>query len=451
MQKLLSAVLLLLAIHTHGQGPALWGMTNVGGANDRGTIFRIDLDGSDYQVVYSFDSINGAYPEGGLCLAPNGDLYGLANDGGSNGFGTVFRISPTTLVFQKVFDLTGSIGGSPWGSLLAASDGKMYGSGSAFGIRVDPATDEVTPIGSFSVNDVCIEGSDGLVYGTNAYGGGDGTLFRIDPATLDIEVLHSFDGDNGSTPYGRPCQAGNGRIYGLTYDGGANAKGVVYEYDPSTGIFTKFLDFSGPDGQSPWSGFINLGPDRLLAPLTLGGAFGGGGLMELQPSTGQTALVHSFTNSVDGSLLFGGIVRASDGSVYGMTTNGGNNYGTIYRYDPETAALTTLHAFSGGAGGAAPRGELFFLDGSAGLPARTHASAPWHMWPNPAQGGTTLALADDRLIGAPLQLRDAVGRLVWEGRAGGVTCSIPLPTQPGTYVLTGTAPGVRAQSRVLVY
>ena len=51
-------------------------------------------------------------------------------------------------------------------------------------------------------------------------------------------------------------------------------------------------------------------------------------------------------------------MRGSDGDFYGTTRYGGaSNKGTIFKFDPATGTLTTLHVFSGG-NGAEPRGEL---------------------------------------------------------------------------------------------
>lgn len=451
MRILTIASSFLLVIATQAQAPQLWGMTQAGGANALGTIFRMNLDGTGYEVVHSFVEQEGTGPEGGLCQAPDGYVYGLTNSDGENGVGTVFRISPSTLEFDVVFHLSGAVGASPWSSLLLADNGKLYGGGSGSAFEVDPITGVVTAIGQYSMNEVFIQASDGWLYGSDAYGGGAGAIFRINPSTLAHEVVHSFSDIDGSTPYGRLCQAGNGKLYGFTYDGGTNDEGVLYEYDPSTDAFTKLLDLIGTNGGSPWSGFVTLGADLLLAPVTLGGANGLGALMELQPSTGEASLVHSFSTTVDGGLLFGGIVQAGDGAVYGMTTMGGDAFaGTIYRFDPVSAQLTTLHEFDGATGGSNPRGELFVVDDVVGIASMNNKADLLRVWPNPAQGDATLEVNDARLIGAPLRMCDMTGRTVWEGRVEGVLRNIALPAQPGHYVLSCMGSQAVLQQSVIV-
>ena len=54
------------------QIPVLWGTANFGGLYDKGSIFRVNGDGSNFNTVFSFDSINGSIPKSSLCAANNG-------------------------------------------------------------------------------------------------------------------------------------------------------------------------------------------------------------------------------------------------------------------------------------------------------------------------------------------------------------------------------------------
>jgi uncharacterized repeat protein (TIGR03803 family) len=75
----------------------LYGIMGVGGANGAGTIFKITLSGT-LTTLYNFCSqsrscLDGQYPGGGLVQATDGNLYGTTDDGGANGYGTVFSLS----------------------------------------------------------------------------------------------------------------------------------------------------------------------------------------------------------------------------------------------------------------------------------------------------------------------------------------------------------------------
>lgn len=70
---------------------AIYGTSERGGANDQGALFKLNKDGSGYTVLASFDESSGKYPRGGLVLGPAGVLYGCTDQGGSMDCGTVFR------------------------------------------------------------------------------------------------------------------------------------------------------------------------------------------------------------------------------------------------------------------------------------------------------------------------------------------------------------------------
>ncbi len=75
-------------------GSTLYGITNGGGANGDGTVFKVNVDHSGFSVLHSFNKNllnDGASPFGGLCLAGN-MLYGTTYGGGANGKGTVYKI-----------------------------------------------------------------------------------------------------------------------------------------------------------------------------------------------------------------------------------------------------------------------------------------------------------------------------------------------------------------------
>jgi len=107
----------------------------VGGDNGTGMVFK-STPGGAFTSLYSFcappcsDSLN---PYDGLVQAINGDFYGTAGWGGTNGYGTVFKITPsgalTTLysfcsqgVHPDCLD-----GRFPYAGLIQAANGDFYG------------------------------------------------------------------------------------------------------------------------------------------------------------------------------------------------------------------------------------------------------------------------------------------------------------------------------------
>lgn len=110
----------------------LWGLTAVGGDFNGGTIFKVDENGLNHQVIHSFElEVMGTSPFGSLIEATNGKYYGLTANGGigsPNGWGVLFEYDPITSVYKALVSFDGVDKGMvPFGSLLEASNGKLYG------------------------------------------------------------------------------------------------------------------------------------------------------------------------------------------------------------------------------------------------------------------------------------------------------------------------------------
>lgn len=93
-------------------GNTLYGTASGGGTNADGTIFSINTDGSDFQVLYNFEGADdGSEPVGGLTLSGNDLFYGMAQYNGSGNYGTIFSLSivpALPLPPQLVIELSGT-------------------------------------------------------------------------------------------------------------------------------------------------------------------------------------------------------------------------------------------------------------------------------------------------------------------------------------------------------
>ncbi len=153
-----------------------YGTTSSGGGG-AGTVFRITTSGS-LTTLYSFNGagmIDGVFPNV-LVWGGNGNFYGTTLGGGSNGAGTVFKIT-TGGSLATLYSFTGpqvwtpfwsweSDGGWPRAGLVKGSDGNFYGTTSGIvnsGNRnnnVDPGTVFkliVTPL--YTVNGAVVTGT----------------------------------------------------------------------------------------------------------------------------------------------------------------------------------------------------------------------------------------------------------------------------------------------------
>ena len=69
-------------------------------------MFKLNTDGTGFTVLKNFDySTTGGYPYAGLMQGTDGALYGTAYQGGSSGYGTVFKLNPDGTGFTVAQEL----------------------------------------------------------------------------------------------------------------------------------------------------------------------------------------------------------------------------------------------------------------------------------------------------------------------------------------------------------
>src|SRR5207244_3230416 len=94
-----------------------------------------------------------------------------------------------------------------------------------------------------------------------------GVLFSFDPVGSVYDTLYHFSSSSGYHPHGTPFQAADGKIYGMTYDGGSKNMGVLFCYDPIAKTYTKLFEFDNARGQRP-EGSLIQGTDGRLYGMT---------------------------------------------------------------------------------------------------------------------------------------------------------------------------------------
>ncbi|NOS93300.1 MAG: T9SS type A sorting domain-containing protein [Cyclobacteriaceae bacterium] len=204
-----------LIFHPNGN---LYGTTNNGGVVARGVIYKIKQDGSGFTKLFDFSYGNGVNPIGNLIVGLDGYIYGTTSGGGSLGYGVIFRINSDGSNFNVIFNLGGNYGGNPIGGLLQSSDGYLYGTTSIGGANDLGVIYRILPDGSdFSVlhnfnaangaksSSNLVEGGDGYLYGTTDVGGinNSGVVFKIRKDGTDytkFDLTPNF----GTNPYGAP-------------------------------------------------------------------------------------------------------------------------------------------------------------------------------------------------------------------------------------------------------
>jgi uncharacterized repeat protein (TIGR03803 family) len=175
-----------------GSDGNFYGATYAGG--NSGTIFKVTPAGVE-TVLHSFTggSSDGDQPYGSLVQGVDGNFYGTTAFGGTNGYGTVFKITPSGNETVLYSFAGGSDGAAPWAGLLLGNDGSFYGTTNGGGTAGYGTVFKITPSGTENVLDFftgtdgegpwssVLQGSDGNLYGTTYYGGtnGNGTVFKI--------------------------------------------------------------------------------------------------------------------------------------------------------------------------------------------------------------------------------------------------------------------------------
>jgi uncharacterized repeat protein (TIGR03803 family) len=303
-----------------GANGTFFGVTAGGGAYSQGIVFELSLPSVQQLIVlYSFqqESNYGTNPDS-LIRDQAGNFYGTTLNGGSQGLGTVFELSPGSggsWTYQEIF--TFSYGGSyaqygayPYGALTMDAAGNLYGTTFEGGVYGGGAVFELTNTShgwkesllyNFTGGDNgdgplagVVFDSQGNLYGTTLYGGSDevGTVFQLTPTRRGWvhHVLHSFTGglDGGSPYYGSLAVDAAGSLYGTTKYGGDAQLGTVFKL-----------------ARSPRS------------------------------HKWKETVLHSFTGAPDGINPLFGVVLDPNGNLYGTTPTGGiDDLGVVFEITP---------------------------------------------------------------------------------------------------------------------
>lgn len=103
-----------------------YGTTFGGGTSDVGTIFQMAPDGT-LRVLHNFNfSPDGGRPNAGVFQATDGNLYGAAQQGGFDGFGTVYQMDTGGVTYKVLYIFDNTTGAVPNVTLMQHTNGSMY-------------------------------------------------------------------------------------------------------------------------------------------------------------------------------------------------------------------------------------------------------------------------------------------------------------------------------------
>jgi uncharacterized repeat protein (TIGR03803 family) len=328
--------------------------------------FSSSAHAQSLQTLHFFpnDSVSdGCNPKAGLIRDPQGALYGTTYEGGLYGYGAVFKLTPP------------KNGQGPWTETVLYS---FCSSASCFD-------------GSYPAAGLIL-GPHGALYGTTNEGGyyNQGTVFKLTPpasgqSAWTETVLYNFcqyggpSGCNdGFHPVAGVIFGANGELYGTTSDGSTYIYGSVFKLTPpasgqSAWTYTTLHYFASDDGVYPLAGLIRDPQGALYGTTHAGGQYDYGTVFMLTPpAPGETAwtytVLYSFTGGSDGARPVAGLIRDSQGALYGTANDGGIDCGaygcgTVFQLTPPKNGpgpwtYTVLYSFTGGSDGAYPAAGL---------------------------------------------------------------------------------------------
>jgi uncharacterized repeat protein (TIGR03803 family) len=313
------------------------GATYNGGLYGYGTVFSMDVDGTE-TIIHNFSGPStgaegdGAFPMDAPLLGYGRLYYGTTFSGGPAG-GTLYQIDSTGGTYEILFYFGQTVGycqpggcgpeASPY--VIKNSSGDIFAYGTA---------------------GEC-ETTGGCVYGID--------LSSPTPS----ETVFWTAGDDGGPFYSRTTLGPAGLYF--TVDGGEPNYDGVYQL-AWTGTVTALHIFTGsPDGANPGYGVIEGASDDLYGTTSGGGAYGNGTIFKVS-TAGVESVLYSFTGGSDGGSPQS-LARDPSNNLYGTTASGGaNGYGTLFELS-SSGVFSVLHTFCSSAGcsdGATPSGHLLF-------------------------------------------------------------------------------------------
>lgn len=334
-----------------------------------------------FTTLHSFATGNGFFPyitnsDGARVLAglvvSDEHVYGVAQQGGRFGLGTVFKVRKDGSGFTNLHVFSGSSDqGLPSGKLVLAGD-TLYGttvgtgSGTVFALRTDGTGFQNVHVfndvdGANPSSSLVVSGNN--LYGTTSSGGasGHGTVFTVKLDGTGFRNLHRFNAAEGEYLYAGLTLAGT-TLYGTAELGGSSGNGTVFAISVDGTGFTNLYNF-GPtisntnsDGAHPRGTLISSGA-TLYGTTIRGGDSGKGVIFAINLDGTQFTVLHTFTGlNGDGANPFAGLALCGE-RLYGATLGGGlHGRGMLFGVNVDGAGFSNLHSFTPYSGNRNPDG-----------------------------------------------------------------------------------------------
>jgi uncharacterized repeat protein (TIGR03803 family) len=284
----------------------LFGTTYSGGVSNFGTIFKLKTNGSGFQVLHQFTGgSDGQNPSGDPIIASNGAVYGVTYYANGSTRGTVYRIDQNGSNYSIIHTFPGTPDGQqPRGKLFQATDGMLYGTtvfggissqlGTVYKVSLDGSVYSMIHALQNSTsegrgpNAGVYQSANGLLYGTAYYGGSAnaGAIFKVD-TDGNYNLVRSFQstGGDGQNPDTELMETSDGFLYGGTYAGGSGGGGSLFKIMNDGTGYTVLQNFSSAGSALNTPNSLIIGANGALYGTTrYGGGLGAGCVFALTAS-----------------------------------------------------------------------------------------------------------------------------------------------------------------------
>jgi uncharacterized repeat protein (TIGR03803 family) len=273
-------------------GSKLYGLAYEGGTNSKGTLYEFDTSNNTLTTLFHFGSTNGDNPFS-LSLGTGNILYGTAIRGGSGNFGTVFQYNIANNTLATLINFNGTNGKTP-NEVFEGSDGKLYGITSGDIISMP-----------WIITDL-------------------GSIFTYNLSNSAFNTLQQFNISYQSRPIDLK-QGSDGNLYGNTGENlsNPNFSGCsFFSYNLTNFSFFAHYQTSGNVNATDFRipSFLQ-GSDNHVYAIGWGDILAGGSIYSFNQSNTNFAKLFSFDlNFIGHSYAGGGLIKAGDGNLYGIST-----------------------------------------------------------------------------------------------------------------------------------
>lgn len=368
-----------------GNNGKYYGTTSAGGDYNAGVLFEWDSATSVYKDLHNFTGSHGKDARGGMVLY-NNKLYGTTNEGGTNNYGVIYEWDIATNTYTKKIDLDSAAGRNPTGSLTVVNN-LFYGFTSSGGVNDKGVLFEWNPVTNVYTKQFdfdSIKGSNpvgklaaynGKLYAMCNKGGAfdAGTIYQWDYTNNTVTKTFDFNNTNGAFPMGY-LSLYNNKFYGTTFEGGIYQTGlswehygVIFEYNPANNVFIKKKDLGFQNGLRGPFGSLTLKDNIFWSTASDDAGTRAGGIFTWNPATNQVVTKYIFfvytaspceiEKSAMGYQSFESLLLSGNYLLGSFSAGGGNNFGSIFRYYPDSNQFVHLVNMEA-TDGSYPKGSL---------------------------------------------------------------------------------------------